>query len=239
VGEEIAAVTAVQPVWRAIFLTTAIIAGAAQAEDPDAPKWREQCPGFSEWEKQQQPDAAAQAAPTAARNPTLRAKILRIRDEDQKAREPMTTADVHITRQQILSMNAVDRRNLKTVKAIIAKYGTPTPDLISEDGVEAFWLLIQHADTDSALQEKVLHDFQEHPAGVRLQDLALLIDRVRVNQHRAQIYGSQFHSEGKEFKANEMEDPLHVDERRKTMNLPPMAVYKCQLRLTYGNAVIQ
>jgi uncharacterized protein DUF6624 len=228
-----------QRLWRAIFVATVILAGAAQAEDPDASKWREKCPGFSEWEKQQQPDATAQAAPTAAKNPALRAKILRMTDEDQKAREPMTTAGVHITRQQISNMKSVDSRNLKTLKAIIATHGTPTPSLISEDGVQAFWLLIQHADTDPGLQEKVLHDFQDRPAGVRLQDIALLTDRVRVNQHRLQVYGSQFHSEGKEFTARQIQDPEHVDERRKSMNLPPMAVYKCQLRLFYESAVVQ
>ena len=224
-------------VWRAIFVTAAIFAGAARAEDVNDSKLREQCPGYSEWEKQQQPNAVAQAGATTAQAPALRTKILRMRNEDQKARQAMMVGLTRITRAQILNINAVDRRNLKTIKAIMARYGTPTLGLVGEDGVGAFWILIQHADADPALQERVLHDFQDYPAGVRKEDLALLIDRVRVNQHRPQVYGSQFHSEGKEYAVREIEDPERVEERRKAMNLPPMDLYKCELRVMYGDAV--
>lgn len=239
-GEEGAPVTARRMAWCTIFLTAVIVAGAATAEeDPDAPKWREQCPGFSEWEKQRQPDPAAQSPLTTARNTKLKARILRMRDEDQQARAAMTGDMAKLTRAQISKINAIDRRNLKTIKVILTQYGTPTPDSISEDGVGAFWILVQHADSDPALQERVLHDFQDHPSGVRRQDIALLIDRVRVNQHRPQVYGSQFHSVGKVFAAHEIEDPENVDERRKAMNLPSMALYKCMLHVAYEGAVIE
>jgi hypothetical protein len=39
--------------------------------------------------------------------------------------------------------------------------------------------------------------------------------------------------------ANEIEDPEHVDERRRTMNLPPMDLYKCMLHVVYEGAAIE
>jgi uncharacterized protein DUF6624 len=229
-------VTATQLAWRAAVLATVTFACTAQGEAFDASKLREHCPGFAEWDNQL-PTSAARGAPTRAQDPALKAKILRMSDEDQTARQPMTTAGVQVTREQISNMHAVDLRHLKAIKAIVARYGTPTSGLIGEDGVHAFWILIQHADTDPKLQEKVLQGFRDRPDGIRLDDIAMLSDRVRANQHRPQIYGNHFHSEGKELVQTETEDPDHLDERRRGMNLPPMAVYKCMLHVMYGDPV--
>jgi hypothetical protein len=56
--------------------------------------------------------------------------------------------------------------------------------------------------------------------------LALLEDRVAIGEGRPQIYGSQLYQEGDgPLIVQAMEDPDHVDERRASIGLPPMAEY--------------
>jgi hypothetical protein len=63
--------------------------------------------------------------------------------------------------------------------------------------------------------------------------MALLEDRVLVNQGRPQVYGSQFYDLGDDMVPYTIEDPIHVDERRQAMNLMPFAMYKCWLLIMY------
>ncbi len=51
---------------------------------------------------------------------------------------------------------AVDARNLASLKSIIANGGFPGPARVGVDGVQAAFLLVQHAVRDPALQLQVL-----------------------------------------------------------------------------------
>ena len=58
-------------------------------------------------------------------------------------------------------------------------------------------------------------------------DLALLEDRVALGEGKRQIYGSQIGRDPDtgEFYVSPLEDPDHVDERRRAVGLEPIADY--------------
>lgn len=127
---------------------------------------------------------------------------------------------------------AVDKRNLKALRKLIAERGIPTEQRVGRKGMSAFWLLVQHAQ-DDALQEQVLKAISVKHSGIAPDPVALLTDRVRVHEGRPQVYGSQFHFAGKEFLPYPIEDEKNVDQRRKKVGLPPLADYACGLRVLY------
>ncbi len=124
-------------------------------------------------------------------------------------------------------MGDVDRRNTKRMKEIVDKHGWLTPWMVGRDGARAAWLLVQHADHDLAFQREMLAmmechniDEQVHPA-----DLAYLTDRVRVNEGKPQVYGTQFHVVDGKLTSRPIEDEENVDKRRKSAGLSPLKEY--------------
>ena len=101
------------------------------------------------------------------------------------------------------------------------------------------WLLVQHADKNPDLQALALERMSHYldNGGVRKRDYAYLWDRVAVNHHRKQRYGTQPDWECKEdgtLDFRPMEDPANVDARRAEMGLGPaqedldrMAAFVC------------
>ncbi len=60
---------------------------------------------------------------------------------------------------------------------------------------------------------------------VRRPDLAYLIDRVHVNEHKPQIYGTQFHVVDGVRRPRPIRDSANVDKRRESMGLSTMKEY--------------
>ncbi len=130
---------------------------------------------------------------------------------------------------------AVDGDNLSWLKALVQRQGFPTVEQVGRKGVNDAWLLVQHADRDPAFQAQVLDVLKPRVAsgGVRKQDFAMLVDRVRRAQNKLQIYGSQFMPDKLGHLVPEPNDDMaHVDERRAVMNLMPLAAYHCMLRFS-------
>lgn len=168
-------------------------------------------------------------APTA---PLLRSELLRMAREDQSARIALIrhgnsgSGYVH-------AVKAVDAENLAHLKAIFRKYGFPTPAMVGYDGINAAFLLVQHQDQDPAWQRKWLGAVTQLARHRELspESYALFVDRVRVNEGRKQIYGSQLFNGG--FALKPTRDPAHLDERREALGLIPEDEYECILRAMY------
>lgn len=85
--------------------------------------------------------------------------------------------------------SAIDAKNLKQFKEIIAVCGWPKT---SKDSHNA-WLLAQHADSDVSFQRYVkglLENAVRAGTGAA-RDLAYLADRIATNENRPQEYGTQ------------------------------------------------
>jgi hypothetical protein len=138
-------------------------------------------------------------------------------------------------------MQRADARNLPRVTAIIDQYGWPGKSLVGSSGSLAAFFVIQHSNL--ATMQKYLPLMRAAAAKGELekQNLALLEDRVLTSQDKPQLYGSQYRyntSTGKpEFFP--IADEAHVDERRASMGLKPLADYAKGFGLDYHPAAQQ
>jgi hypothetical protein len=171
-------------------------------------------------------------APTS---PALRSELLRMRRLDQDARALLMKQAI-TARNFDITVKPIDARNLKALKRIFAKYGVPTPALVGYDGLNAAWLLLQHATSDPTWQRQWLPAIQRLAERNELspQRYALFVDRVRLSEGAKQIYGSVFgETDGRSVLAPTV-DPMHLDERRKAMGLIPESEYECIIEAMYS-----
>ncbi len=125
----------------------------------------------------------------------------------------------------------VDARNTERMKEIIAEIGWPTASKVGPQGVSDAWLLVQHADHDVDFQERCLELMKKAPAGeIDMIDVAYLTDRIRVNQGKGQLYGTQFTQEDGKHIPRTIEDEANIDARRAEMGMGPLSE---QVQLMY------
>src|SRR3989338_6041030 len=107
----------------------------------------------------------------------------------------------------------VDTTHTARMKEIVAEIGWPTISKVGKTASDKAWLLIQHADHDVAFQMQCLELMKAAPATeVDPTNIAFLEDRVRVNQGKEQIYGTQF-------------TEVDVDARRAEVGMEPLSEY--------------
>ena len=139
--------------------------------------------------------------------------------EDQKAWDPV-----------------IDRKNTERLKELLKENNWPMISVYEKDVCLAAWLLVQHADHDTAFQKEILGKLQALPKGeVELQNIAYLEDRVLVNSGHLQKYGSQL-GPGPNGVAipRPIDDEAHVDERRAAMGMMTLAKY-----IEFANSVFK
>lgn len=114
-------------------------------------------------------------------------------------------------------------------EAIFEQVGYPGADLVGKEASHAFWLLVQHADSDPEFQERVAEamKLEVRDGNADGDDLAYLTDRVRVNTGRSQLYGTQVEYDLETGRAmpKRLEDPGGVDARRSSVGLKPLWEY--------------
>ena len=111
--------------------------------------------------------------------------------------------------------NTVDIKNTEQMKKIVSEIGWPTVSKVGIKGANNAWLLAQHADHDVDFQKHCLQLMKDASSGeVNKIDMAYLEDRVRVNQGKGQLYGTQFTQEGGKYIPIKIEDETNVDVRR-------------------------
>ncbi|WP_420455477.1 DUF6624 domain-containing protein [Rubrivirga sp.] len=169
--------------------------------------------------------------------PALRADLLERYAAEQDVRMRLIAAGIAEPDRALLSeMSAIDADNLARVVEIVDTHGWPTPELVGADGVNAAFMIVQHA--DPATQERMLPLVE---AAYRAGDLpgqsyAMLLDRVLVvGRGEPQVYGTQaaFGPDG-EMVVSPTIDDATLDARRAEVGLPPVAEYLAMLREAYA-----
>jgi len=147
----------------------------------------------------------------------LRAELRRRADVDQAARNALDPD----------AMEQADAENLPWLKQVIADHGWPGRSAVGEDGAEAAWLLVQHADRDPAFQRECLGllTAAADAAEATKAQVAYLTDRVLLAEGHPQEYGTQITGRDRQWVPRNLRDPDHVDERRAEMSLGPLAGY--------------
>ena len=138
----------------------------------------------------------------------------------QQQGEPLDSLDF----QRVL---AVDTANTAWLEGVVTAHGWPGRSLVGADGANAAFLLVQHADRDTAFQARVL-PLMEHAyatGDAEGQQVALLTDRVAVARGEPQIYGSQADITDGRVVLKPIRDSADVDVRRARLGLMRLTEY--------------
>jgi len=128
----------------------------------------------------------------------------------------------------------VDRVNTARLKEIIDQVGWPTVSKVGAEASSAAWLVAQHAPDGLDFMKRCLHLMrQAGPGEIKLSNIALLDDRVRIIQDQPQVYGTQFCDRGNGWESFPIEDPERVNERRAAMGLDTFEENVARIRETY------
>ena len=172
----------------------------------------------------------------------LMEELAEINADDQEIRGIKTVLDSifednPVQRQKMMQdMLYRDSINLVKVDRIIEEYNWPGPNIIGVSGCYTLFLVIQHA--SPKVRVKYLPLFREAVKQGKAfeSNLAMLEDRVLVDQGKPQIYGTQMEKDPEtgEWRIAPIQDPENVDKRRISVNLIiPMSDYVKNWGLTW------
>jgi Family of unknown function (DUF6624) len=153
--------------------------------------------------------------------------------EDLRVREELTKEGV-LGEGYEPRMEAVHQRNAARLEAIVEQHGWPGRSQVGDDGAEAAWRTLQHAISRPDLIRRCLPLLQEEAAAGEIPGWhpAYVLDRIRFFEGNPQVYGTQYDWDDEGFSTLwPVEDPEHVNERRKSVGLPPLAEAGARSRL--------
>ena len=175
--------------------------------------------------------ACASPQPRVLFNDSLRQELLRMAETDQRIRaDALRATNFH-------GVLEVDARHLYRLKQIVDQHGWPGRSLVGEDGSHAAWLLVQHATQDPEFMDdcRRLMGRAVKRGEASPKDYAFLVDRVRLQRGKPQLYGTQFIRDSRgRLLLQPLKDPEDVDERRREMGMEPLAEYEAELRKFYN-----
>ena len=128
----------------------------------------------------------------------------------------------------------LDSINLMKVKEIIDTYGWLGPNEVGEQGAQTLFLVIQHSDSLTQVAYFPIMQEAVKNGKAKSRHLALLEDRILVQQGKKQIYGSQVRTN--ENGKNEffpIKDEQNVNERRASVGLDPLEEYAKYFDIDY------
>ena len=178
------------------------------------------------------PAAVAASPCDGVKDPVLCAELIAMRDRDQAVRKKwIADRDNEAVKQEV---EAVDRENTTRVRAIIDAQGWPGKSIVGEKGSAAAWTLLQHADAATLKQYIAIMERAVDGGELHGSLFATSVDRVRIQEGRPQVYGSQFHEVDGKMVPLPIENEEEVDARRAKVGLGPLAEYSKMLNEAYA-----
>lgn len=173
---------------------------------------------------------------------SIRKVLIQVDIDDQKYRNEMDAVqekyggDSKETKDLFKNMGISDSLNLIIAEKIIDKYGWLGADEIGNQANTALFMVIQHNDLKT--QEKYLPVIREavRNGKAKASDLALLEDRVALQEGRSQIYGSQlsWNLKTNTYIILPIIDPDNLDKRRAAVGLMAYADYLKGLNIMWN-----
>ncbi len=169
-------------------------------------------------------------APTPPWDPALRRELQRRYSEDQAVRERVIAAmqsGKSFDASLAAEMQRIDSSNTAWLRETVAKHGWPDRAVVGDSGATAAFLIVQHADRDTAFQAAMLPAIvAAHNRGqIDGESVALLTDRLAAARGEPQEYGTQSRFEDGRIVLKPIRDSATVDARRAKMGLPSLAEY--------------
>lgn len=158
-------------------------------------------------------------------NQDVAQELMRLRREDDATRTRLMESG-ELFDNYSKEMEEVHLRNAAALEKILDEHGWPGFSLVGEDGCEAAWLISQHAISSPDLQRRCrdLLDQAVVNGEAPPWQAAHLIDRIRVNEGRPQLFATQFDwDEDGELTPHPVESPFDLDARRAEAGLVPLA----------------
>lgn len=178
-------------------------------------------------------DPPEKAKPEKHELPKVRAELAERVAKDQKLRmqlvkkiERKADGTTSVPKEFTAELLKVDAANTKWLKAQVDKHGWLGKTLVGTKGAHDAWLLVQHADQQPKFQRRCLDLMTKMPKGeVSGSDLAYLTDRVLLAEGKPQRYGTQCKMKDGKATLQKVEDRMKLNERRKSVGLPPVEQY--------------
>lgn len=233
-------------VRRAAFAALFLMASGAAFADAKDDAVAAKCPAVGAWGEKMKKAHPALSEEGMQRDdnaggfsdPDLRAELLKRVKSDQDTRNAWIATPQDQARAQ--AMQKVDADNLAWMKMQFTKHGFPHANAVGLRGVNAAFLLVQHAVSDVPFMQAMLPQVMARGEAGELQkgNVAMLVDRLLRQEGKPQRYGTQYKGTNmqdlSDMKMDPVEDPAHLDERRASMDLMPHADYECALHIYYA-----
>lgn len=155
----------------------------------------------------------------------LSSELLAMAAEDLRVREELAR-DGSLFDGYHPRMQEIHERNAERLLAILQAHGWPGRRLVGERAAEAAWLVVQHAISNPSLQRQALSLLRTSAAAADVPpaQVAMLEDRIRCNEGRSQLYGTQLDwDERGQLNPLPIEDERNVDVRRAEVGLGSLA----------------
>ncbi|WPU65936.1 DUF6624 domain-containing protein [Peredibacter starrii] len=122
-------------------------------------------------------------------------------------------------------MEKIHLANAKKLQSMIQKMGFPVLSNAGEKGVRLSWLIIHHAISWPDFMKEGLTQMRLAAAqhDYLLELLAYTDDRIAFYEDRPQLYGTNLDWIAGELKRTPIADPAFLDQRRKSLGLPPVS----------------
>lgn len=174
--------------------------------------------------------APAPEATPAPWDATLRTELQRRYTEDQAVRDRVVAlmqSGKPFDATLAAEMQAIDSSNTAWLRETVAKHGWPDRATVGDSGATAAFLIVQHADRDTAFQAAMLPAIvAAHERGqIDGESVALLTDRLAAARGEPQIYGTQSSLVNGRLVLKPIRDSANVDARRAKMGMPSLQEY--------------
>lgn len=170
----------------------------------------------------------------------IRKELERRMEVDERARRPVVGASEDPRTELWARVDEVDTDNTAWLHKVIEARGWPLLSEVGERAATAAWLIAQHADDVPDLQ-RLFHGLLAaavERGEASAKSLAYLEDRVRVNDGRPQLYGTQFTDAGGGLAPSPIEEREGLDQRRQAVGLEPFAEYEADMLEIWGGGAL-
>ena len=132
--------------------------------------------------------------------------------------------------------NQLDKENQIIVVSIIDKCGFPLKEEVGQKGMMAIFLVLQHSRIKLMEDYLPLLEQSAIRGDMRIQDIALMEDRILTGKGVAQKYGSQvfFNEQTGKYELSNTIELEYVNQRRKTVGLGPIEEYLAQWNIEFN-----
>jgi hypothetical protein len=168
--------------------------------------------------------------PRKVPEPAIARELMRMKEQDQAERDLVKPGSPP---EAVARIKARDSARQQRLAEIIATKGWPTAPMVGWQAADAAWVIAQHADDRPAFQKEALALMEKEASrrGLPIDtNIAYLIDRIAVAEHRPQLYGTQLTmptaAKPCDIDFLPLDNRDRVDERRRAIGLVPLDAYR-------------